>query len=203
MHLVPRWADRNLSRLELVAAWIIILLLIGTFARHMLVVFARAEQSMVERTVMNIETALKYKAGMARMKGEYNIISELANNNPVEQLQSLVTEPPASVDEIGLRRFLPMLSSIATPGNYGGEIETADPDTVQTGFWYYNNTDRTLVYIVSNREFFVSEVEGIPRLRYRINVDYIDKNNNADYDPGIDVFRSIDLVNIDASKWLI
>ena len=82
-----RWIDRDLSRLELVIACSIILVLVGVFARHMLLVFARAEQSMVNRTVINIDTALKYQAVFFIMKDDYRDLARLADLNPMDTMQ--------------------------------------------------------------------------------------------------------------------
>lgn len=202
MYLVPRWADRNLSRLELVSAWILILVLIGTFARHMFVVFARAEQSMVERTATNIRTALKYRAGLAGMEGDYETIREIASENPIEEIKSL--EPEDLIKRAGENsdQYLAAIPSLSTPSNYGGEITDAQIGTAKKGYWYYNTADETLVYIIRNNEFFVSDLGGPPRIRFRLTIDYTDRNSNGQYDPGIDIYHSIGLTPVDAYKWV-
>ena len=70
MELMHRWSDRNLTRLELVMALLIMFILIGAFSRHVLIVFARAESTMINTTVMNMNTTLQYYAMNAALKGD-------------------------------------------------------------------------------------------------------------------------------------
>ena len=71
MELAHRWSDRNLSRLELISAVLVLAILIGVFSRYILVVFSSAEQSMVNSTVININTSLSYRAALLILEGEY------------------------------------------------------------------------------------------------------------------------------------
>lgn len=202
MHLVPRWADRNLSRLEVIVAWILILILIGTFARYMFVLFAEVERSMVNRTVSNIETALKYRAGMARLKGETAKIKQMQTDNPIGQIASPHQLYSAIDDDDDIEQSLAELPNLPGPANYGGEIADSDLDSVKKGNWYYNVSDGTLIYIIRNEEFFVSDLGGIARLRYKVTLDFVDKNGNGEYDPEIDSYRSIALSPRDVYEWV-
>ena len=83
MQLAHRWADRNLTRLELVLALIILLLVLGVFMRSVLVVFARAEQRMVESTIINLGTSLNYHASMAALRGDYEELPKLERRSPI------------------------------------------------------------------------------------------------------------------------
>ena len=83
MELAHRWSDRNLTRMELVMAILLLAILIGTFSRYALVLFARVEKSMLDRTVININTALNYRASMAVMRGQYDELQFLIKMNPI------------------------------------------------------------------------------------------------------------------------
>lgn len=202
MYIASRWLFRNLSRLELVAAWIVILVLIGSFTRYMFVVFARAEQTMVERTVMNINTALKYQIGMARMKGDHEYIGRIASGNPVEHIRSFNPAYTLEADGMEMAQSLATLPAVSAPSNYGGEIDGTDLDSVRQGNWYYNKQDGTLVYIIRNDEYFVTDVEGPPRLRYRLDIEFEDINDNGKFDPATDSLRGIGLNSVDTYKWI-
>jgi len=202
MFLVPRWADRNLSRLELVSAWVLILILIGTFSRHMFVVFARAEQSMVERTATNLQTALKYRAGLAGMRGHYETIRQMANENPIKEIQSFHLDDLIAEAGGPKEGHVSSIPSLTIPSNYGGEVDDVELKKAKKGYWYYNTIKGTLVYIIRNNEFFVSDLQGPPRIIYRITIDYTDRNGNGEYDPGIDIYHSIGLTHVNAYKWI-
>ncbi|MEX2524891.1 MAG: hypothetical protein WD750_08035 [Gammaproteobacteria bacterium] len=202
MYLASRWLFRNLSRLELVAAWIVILVLIGAFARYMFVVFARAEQTMVERTVMNINTTLKYQVGMARMRGDYEHIGRIVLGNPVEHVRSFNPSYPLEGNGMEIELSLASLPALSAPSNYAGEIDDMNLESARKGNWYYNKNDGTLVYIVRNNEYFVTDLEGPERLRYRLDVDFEDTNNNGKFDPGVDALHGIGLNSMDEYKWV-
>lgn len=202
MYLASRWLFRNLSRLELVAAWIVILVLIGSFTRYMLVVFARAEQTMVERTVLNINTALKYQVGMARMKGDHEYIGRIVSGNPVEHVRSFNPSYPLDGNGMKIDPSLASLPALSALSNYAGEIDDMDPESVRKGNWYYNKNDGTLVYIVRNKEYFVTDLEGPERLRYRLDVDFEDRNDNGKFDPDVDALHGIGLNSMDEYKWV-
>ena len=90
-----------------------------------------------------------------------------------------------------------------SPSRYLGEFESPDIDDIDSGNWYYNRTDGTLVYVISNTEFFTSELAGPARIRFRVTVDYKDNNNNGRYDPGIDDFTGVELKNLEDYQWVL
>ena len=85
-----RWGDRNLSRMESIIVWIILLLFIGYSYRYMSAVFGNFEQSMVEKTVLNINTALTYQAAMLIFKRQYEELRLLQKTNPMDAMQARV-----------------------------------------------------------------------------------------------------------------
>ncbi len=202
MYLASRWLFRNLSRLELVAAWIVILVLIGVFARYMFVVFARAEQTMIERSVTNINTALKYTAGLAGMQGKYGIIKQLAEGNPMLLGSRYESELPFGELPVQDEPHLSLPPALSVPSGYGGTVTGSELDGLERGRWYYDEAEGLLIYLVRNTEFFVSELEGVPRIRYEVRLDYTDRNGNGEYDPGMDDYHSIRLESRDVFRWV-
>jgi len=198
MQLAPRWLDRNLSRLEMIVSVTIIMLFIGAFMQHMLIVFARAERSMVNRTVTNINTALKYRAVFDLMRSDYRDLAIMENTNPMA-----VTETVQPHNDSTPRRVQPKsgAAGFSRPANYIGEFASPDPAAEPKGVWYYDTGKRQLVYIVRNTEFFSSDLTGVPRLRFRVKIDYIDSDGNGKFDPPADKYRSVQLQSMDRYEW--
>lgn len=202
MELAHRWIDRNLTRLELVVAWIIIAVFIGIFMRYMLLVFARAEHVMVETTITNINSSLKYHAALAALNKDKDFLTRIRTESPYRIIetaqQAYYTRegPSASVSNIQLKSFL------AVPENYIGVLFNPDPSDIDAGLWYYDMTDNTLNYRVRNSEFFYSDQNGVPLIKYRVTFDYSDVNGNGSFDTNIDVYHSIELRRVGNYIWV-
>jgi hypothetical protein len=200
VELAHRWSDRNLTRKELVIAILILALLIGFFSRYTLSIFSQAERSMVNRTIININTALNYRASLAVMMGRYNELIVLLNNNPFESMQSVekIGQIKDKNNNFGL---LSEGSFISTPVNYEGVLVSGNTEFMEKGKWYYQKDKKILIYTLKNNEYFKSELEGLPRIRYRIKLDYLDINANGQFDENLDQFNGVRIQAIDEYTW--
>lgn len=196
-----RWPDRNLTRMELAMALLILALLIGAFSRHALIVFARAESALVSTSIVNMNTTLQYYAMIAALTNDVEKLAALVNTNTLYEIQNNIEQ--ANMNEVMDNQFIPPRIHNWLPGNYIGELESTNPEDIEKGKWYFDKTEGMLVYRVNNSEFFHSELSGIPRIRFRFHVDYEDINLNGIYDPDQDKFRSIMLKSPDNYEWLI
>ena len=193
MELAHRWSDRNLTRLELISSILILAILLGMFGRYAGNVFFEAEQSMVNRTVVNVNTALTSRAVLAILLGNYEELELLKAINPMEEMQSL--------PRIDSHSLVPLVAGalIVTPSNYGGVIYSDDVKALEKGKWYYNKTKLYLVYIFRNIVFFTGINNSESIIRFRIILDYYDKNENQIYESNVDDFRAMKLVALDNS----
>ena len=200
MQLAHRWSDRNLSRTELVIAILILALLIGNFSRYMVVLFARAEQSIMTRTVININTALNYRAAMAVMRRQYDELQFLIKMNPMQDMQSSpeISDFENGENKISLEFFG---SIISLPENYAGLIDADNAQAMEKGKWYFQRDDHILVYRLSNSEFFSSDLEGPARIRFRTKLYYKDNNANGRFDQMIDEYHTVKLQTLDQYTW--
>lgn len=156
---------------------------------------------MIKSTVININTALNYRAAMAVMRGEYQELETFKKTNPMEAMQTEIdiNDMDMIVNNVPLAA---QAASIAAPANYGGEINAYTIDSMEKGKWYFNQDNRHLIYLVSNSEFFFSSgVEGRSMIQFRVVIDYEDRNANGQYDPNIDEFRSMKLQPIEQYQW--
>ena len=197
MELAHRWGARNLSKMEAFMGVIVIAMLFGTFTRYMFTAFSKAEQSMINSTVININTALHYRAAMVVMRGEYQELKLLKEMNPMEELQASpeINDLNMTLNHIPLAL---MGGTVATPVNYGGVTNSYTLESMEKGKWYFNQDNR---YLINNSEFFLSSGEDFPMIRFRIVIDYEDRNADGQYDPENDEFQTMKLQPINHYQW--
>ena len=88
MQLAHRWSDRNLTRIELVMALLVLDSFRGVFSRHVLILFARAKKTFVESTVININTALRYYTVTLLMDNNTKALTNLGRINQMIEMRS-------------------------------------------------------------------------------------------------------------------
>jgi hypothetical protein len=199
--LFRRWSDYQLSRLELVIAIIMILVLLSMFLNRMVVMLAQAERVLVENTMVNLNSALRFYAARLRMTANAEALSNVQHRNPVKLLEEK-PESPESI-EAGSEQLTAMLSvrsSTALP-NYAGEMTEAEAVNLKGGSWYFDPEQRSLIYRVRNAEVFRSDLPGPARIRYRMVLDFQDLNNDGRYS-GEDKFNNLSLEPLDDYQWL-
>ncbi len=199
MYIAHRWLDRNLTRAELVFALLMISLLIATFSRYMIGTFSQAEQSMVSRTVNNINTALNYRVSIAIMRNQSEKLDEILDMNPMEDMRSKI-----EIDEFG--KDINIINTvfaneiINAPINYAGEI-VYEGSILEKGKWYFDIKTKELIYTINNDEFFDTELEGIPRAVYKIQLDFKDNDGNKQFNHDIDSLIDMKLKSVNQYTW--
>ncbi len=220
MELEHRWTDRNLTRMELVCALLILALLIGTFTQRSLVMFSLAERYLVNSAVTNINTALRYRYAIAILRKDEQSIRGLLAMNPMALLQinletqdELLTMNPIVLLQtnpenkpVKYNKSEDVLKAMEqvrypTPDNYRGEFDVLDYSSLEEGAWYYNKADRTLIYMIRNHEFFVTDLAGAPRIEYRLVPEYIDVDKNGQFDAKKDRLKSVTLQSVSVHHW--
>ena len=197
MELAHRWSDRNLSRIELTAALLILALLTGGFVERMIRIFAATERRFVETTVINLNSALQVRAAMAAMNGDWAAIRSMLRESPMQAQAPALPQQDPGVQGVYAEAI--MEGVFFVPGNYLGELRVADVAGVPGGTWYFDRDDRVLVYRVDNAEFF----SGEPVLKYRIAVDYADRDQDGSYEPERDELHGIHLAPAGGGRWLL
>ncbi|MEX2487890.1 MAG: hypothetical protein WD356_00005 [Pseudomonadales bacterium] len=203
VRLVPRWIDRNLSRLEQVVSMLLVALFIGWFGHYALVMFAEAERAMLQATVTNINTALRHQALTAAMKKDRDFYAGLQDINPMVDLQPR-GELDSAVRQAGSGELDIVLYSygiLYPTANYLGEYGAGGPQAPEGGHWYYDKTNKELVYLVRNTEYFVSEGKDEDRVRFKVVINYADANNDGEYSPAVDKFHSVRFVPLNTYSW--
>jgi general secretion pathway protein G len=95
----------------------------------------------------------------------------------------------------------PMALLAETPRNYLGELDGADPAKLEDGNWYFDKRDKTLVYLVRNKGFFVGGQANPPRARFAVRLVYSDRNGNGVFDAGADEIQGLRLGPTEPYSW--
>lgn len=167
--------QRGFTLLELVVVIIIIsgLLFFGIDRLSRLEV--RAEQAAMEQVIGSLKSALA-----------------LAMSQQV-----------ARTDIAGLQRYLgtnPMDLLAETPHNYLGSFPCGPAGRPPGAHWFFDRSDRSLVYVSGNPEFFFSEDEEKSVTRLKIMPVYDDNNANGRFDAG-DTLAGLKLAATAPYRW--
>lgn len=200
MQLAHRWLDQRLSLLEGVLAWLLIVIVIALFSRYTLLVFSRAEQAMINSTVININTGLNQKASFALMNGDVEFLDTLLLMNPMDIMtNNSINDIEYDDNQLNPLNIINNLSS--APSNYGGVVIDDSEPLLESGQWYYDQDDHVLFYKLDNSEFFKSDLDGSARIRYKIHLNYTDQDKDNVFNPSVDEFDSMKLQALDTFSW--
>lgn len=195
MYLAYRWVSRNLGRTEVIFFVIIVSIVLGTGLNKTLELFAVAEKHLVEATVSNIKTALRLQTAIQSLgiPGEVKITEGM---NPVILMQSMpddyefdISSPVANVE---LKQF-----SVKPLTNYLGEFFDPDINSLERANWYFDYNGNLLIYLIKNRDYIGDNANEPTELKYRVQLDYTDVNNNEHYEAGVDKLNSASLVRVE------
>jgi hypothetical protein len=201
MYIAGRWADRQLSRLELVIAVIVISLVIYVLMQKMLKIFAAAERGLLTTTVVNINTAMQYRAAWYILQGDQSELEIMQLMNPfvMGQIDSALLKPEKTPGVPS--QLLAGIVDVRLPGNYLGEMDRANPDDIEGGRWYFDRQEQKLVYRVDNDEYFYSSLSGPARVEFKVIIDYVDTNGDNRFNPQMDEYRNIRLRAMNDYEW--
>lgn len=135
------------TRLELILVVLLIALISGWLLHTLKFYQEVTEKTVVESTVANMRSGLRFKIADLMLKGNAAAQSELAGTNPVQYLES----PPAG---------------------YLGELRS--PGSLPPGSWYFDQDKREVVYIPALKRHLQHEAystTGNARLRWQIRAE--------------------------------
>lgn len=146
---------RNLSRVELAAAIVIIAVLFAMFMNRVTRVEAAAEKSILRATYQDMQSRL--------ITLKVSLVFQEKRDQPLT-LSGIARH-------IG-RGTLPLLESQA-------EVRWED---VPRGAWIYFKDTQHIEYRVINEDYFDVESEQPKRVRFQLEPRYVDTNRNGQYD---------------------
>lgn len=140
--------QRGFTLLELVLVIVIFGLLLGVYLRSVRYYQEMAEQATVSLTLSNIRTGMAHEWVDRIVQGKAGeTIDQLIGGNPVRWLEN---PPPA----------------------YYGEIKAPNPERMETASWYFDLSQKELVYVVNNgSELEVENMSGRKVLRWKVALE--------------------------------
>lgn len=167
--------QRGFTMLELVVV-IIIISIIGLVAVNRFWQWSvMAERASLQTVVGAIRTALGLETSRLALRQQLAKLPDAVDSNPMTLLAQ-------------------------TPDTYIGEIN-GETQAVQDGQWYFDAETRLLVYRLKYTDGFSTELDGAPRIRYRIKLIYTDNNRNGRYDRTVDDIGGLDLITAEPYSW--
>lgn len=154
------------SFLELVTVIAVIATLIAVAASRLFPYVAEAERVAVMRLEGQLRNVLVMEAALYIARGDGALLGQLDFANPM----ALVLEPP---------------------GTYLGELNAPTHALLPVRSWHFDTSVRRLLYR-AGRGFETPET-GPVMYQYAVRVEYVDRNGDARYSPGIDDFQGVRL----------
>lgn len=149
--------SRGFSLLELVMVIGLIGFLASALYERVQFYQERAEYAVMELTASAIRSGLKFRVAAYMLKRTTSEILQLNKENPVHWLSEI-------------------------PQNYAGEFSGEYADGVSPGNWYYDPSERVMVYVVRHRNHFEPNPTDGYRVRFKVRVEYgtiLDANGQA------------------------
>ena len=135
-----------------------------------------AERASLQTVVGALRTALGLETTRLAMRQQLDKLPGYVDTNPMDLLAQ-------------------------APHTYVGEVKN-EKQPVEDGSWYFDSSNRLLVYRLKYTDGFSTTLKGPPRIRYRIKLVYTDNNHNGRYDRNVDDLGGLDLVPNEAYRWL-
>ena len=125
----------------------IVIMLIGILASFFLSRMQRyqefAEKAVVEATVANMRSGLRYRIAELMMDGRMNEMGSLSRENPMSWLK-------------------------APPSNYLGQLAQVQDERIPPGSWYFDPRQHELVYLLQHSRHFKPGPDGQKLIRFRV-----------------------------------
>ena len=142
--------QRGFKLFEFAVAAAIFAILVAVLLQRVWFYQGEAERVAVQQVVANVRTALEIKLAQGRLPGRAVDLTLLVEQNP---LQWLSDKPP----------------------NYAGEYFSPTDQDVAVGNWYFDRHDKTLVYLLNNRNSFGST--ELKRLKFKVKLFRLPKSS--------------------------
>jgi prepilin-type N-terminal cleavage/methylation domain-containing protein len=143
-------SQSGFTMLEMLVAITLVVLLYVTMLDRLLPMRGDAEAANVVTVVGGLRSALGLAVADRLVNGEVDGIADLAGANPMRLLSE-------------------------QPENYLGEVSGVAPENLPTGHWYFDGASGELVYLVRYGDYFRTELEGVPRMVFRVEIVHNDR----------------------------
>jgi prepilin-type N-terminal cleavage/methylation domain-containing protein len=163
------------SMLELVIVIIIISVLLAVGIDKLMKLQVQAERASMENTIGTLQSAIAL-----------TISEHIAKDNIPQLKQYIGTNPMA------------LLAN--QPLNYTGSFSQR-PNFQESASWWFNTSNRTLYYQVSNQQYFLTDGQEKGVTKFKILAVYDDNNRNGRFDRR-DIITGLRLAPVADYRWL-
>jgi hypothetical protein len=132
--------QRGFSRFEFAVVAAVFAILVGTAAHRLNLYQQEIETVAAKQLIATVRAALQMKVAHLLAAQRQNELLTLADENPMEWLTG-------------------------KPKNYLGEYYSPDNRNFTSASWYFDRSDRTLVYLLRNRNSFASHSSILLRFK--------------------------------------
>jgi hypothetical protein len=129
------------TKFEFGISVIVFSVLVGVLLNRMGLVQDETERAQVARVLGTMRAALQFKTAELIVNSRQADTAQLVGQNPMDWLME-------------------------RPENYLGEYYSPKPGTLPKGNWYFDRTDKTLVYLLNNGKTF--ELEQLNLLKFKV-----------------------------------
>ncbi len=143
----PRPSCGGFSLVELVVVIVVVAIISAILLDRVKFYQEQAEKTTMEATAAAIQAALHLRMAGYLASGQDRAMQRLAGENPMDWLAR-------------------------KPDNYAGAFDPLAARELPDGAWYYDLSDRTLVYRVRYGRAFEAGPDGRKEVRYRASVEY-------------------------------
>ncbi len=143
----PRPSCSGFSLVELVVVLVVVAIISAILLDRVKFYQEQAEKTTMEATAAAIQAALHLRMAGYLASGQDRALQRLAGENPMEWLAR-------------------------KPDSYAGALDAVAARELPDGTWYYDLSDRTLVYRVRYGRALQPDAEGRKEVRYRAVVEY-------------------------------
>jgi len=161
---------------ETVLVIILALVFIAIAAQRIFELRIVAEQVGVAHTVSALRTGLSHRVVELALRQDISALAGLSQANPLDFLNEAPTR------YVTLAKPLP-------------------PEEMLPYHWYFDPASGVLTYRVGNEEELVSPLPPPARIRFRVQLDYTDRDRNGRFDAGHEVITRLDFVPLEAYAW--
>jgi hypothetical protein len=176
--LGSRYRTPNTRMLELALLVCLFLFFLQLAASRIWELRVAAEKTGMAQTLASIQSALGIQLAAIVVREGIEGIVRLEGSNPMELLDS-------------------------QPFNYLGELNNPEPGSIHGHTWYFDTTQRLLVYRVLYDDYFDSELDGAPRARFQLKLNFDDINENGQFDPKTETFSGLVIKPLEPYGWRI
>ena len=164
------------SLIELIVVIVIICVLLVSAISRLLALQVDAERVSMETVLGTLRSAIGMQVAEHIVRYKVDELADVAGTNPMHGLAEL-------------------------PSNYLGALNSANPEDLENGNWYFDTGEGVLVYLVRNKQFFASPSQDPPRARFAIQLVYTDADGNEQFDRRIDTIAGLRLSALETYRW--